>query len=179
MLSGKEPRTSLLFFILITSTRSWLSSKEKSFDQFMTSYTCANELKTTGQLACHQLSDLLLHRYFTAHLIQITNYCMSQIFWIMVSWIIEFVNVKSMHYKGLLCCSVWWILHKSRLFVFSNNLYLTLPLTAHLWMHSKVSTSSKPLMRMLGTAVCRVSLLQSQRRISHLAIPRALQNLIS
>lgn len=122
LLSGKEPRTSLLFFILITSPRSWLSSKEKSFDQFMTSYTCANELKTTGQLACHQLSDLLLHRYFTAHLIQITNYCMSQIFWIMVSWIIELVNVKSMHYKGLLCCSVWRILHKSWLFIFSNNL---------------------------------------------------------
>lgn len=51
----------------------------------MTSYTCDNELRTTGQLACHQLSDLLLHWYFAAHLIQITNYYKSQIFWVTVS----------------------------------------------------------------------------------------------
>lgn len=40
----------------------------------MTCHTCDNELKRIGQLACHQLRALLLHRYCAAHLVQITNY---------------------------------------------------------------------------------------------------------
>lgn len=146
----------------------------------MNAYICDNELRTIGQLACHQLSNLLLPRYFTAHLIQITNYYKSQIFWVTVSWIIEFVNVQSMNHKGLLC---WFqrnescISHGSSYLAITSDLTLSPP--AHLTMHPEGSTS-EPLMRMLGKQrLSPGSLLLSQRRISDLPIPRALPDLTS
>lgn len=145
----------------------------------MTSYICDNELKTTGQLACYQLSNLLLHRYFRAHLIQMTNYYTSPIFWVIVSWIIEHVNVKSMNHKGLLC---WFLCNESCISPGCTHLaitsYLTLVPSAHLRMHAEGSASSDSLRRMLGT-LSLVSLLLSRRRISHVAVTRVLWDLIS
>lgn len=83
LFSGKEP---LLSRTSLYSSSSWLSFRNrKSSAQCMTSYICDNELKTTGQLAYYQLNNLLLHRYFRARLIQMTNYYTSRIFWVTVS----------------------------------------------------------------------------------------------
>ena len=118
----------------------------------MTSHIWDNELKAIGHLVCYQLSDLLLHRYFTAHLIQMTNYYMSRIFWVIVLRIIEFVNVKSMNHMGLLCwflCNESCISHGYSYLAITS--YLTLLLIVHLRMHLEGSTSAESLMRMLGT----------------------------
>lgn len=147
----------------------------------MTCHICDNELKTIGQLACHQLSDLLLHRSCTAHLVQITNYDKSHTDLLgrcfMNNWIREcYINES----KG----SIVWISVKRILPHGSSYLaitsYPTLSPTAHLTTHSEGSTSSQSLIRMWGSRIChQEASLLSQRRISHLAIPRALRAPIS
>lgn len=58
--------------------------------------------------------------------------------------------------------------------------YPTLSPTAHLTMHSEGSTSSESLIRMRERSIRhQEASLLSQRRISHLAIPRALRDPIS